>query len=218
MRTTELLFYTGEEGQFRVKLGSFLMGMVVISGIIGIAVAPPLSIFSLPLLAGGFYLRQSGERFLKWYIGEVRVLEVLEGINGCTVSDVVLHDGGNIDHVFISERGVFAIEVKNCNTDVMVNGDNWGIHKSAGWAKIKSISKATKAQALELSRFIERSTGQKIFVKPVIVFTGSGTVIGKSTVPILTPDTLKNFILEEKRSLDQKIVEEYPTSKNLDIR
>lgn len=209
-KADEYPLYTGEEGRFRLKIGAFLMLFSVLAFVIGLMLSIYIiMVVSILLLFIGWHLRKSGKHFLKGYLGEVRTLEVLLGIDGYVISDVVLpHTKRNIDHVFVSPYGVFAIEVKNYDADVTVNGDEWWIRKRTGMEQISSISKGIKASAFELSRIIESSTGQRIFVEPVVVFMGWGTVEGESTVPILTPEGLPEFILNRPPNINQGAVNE----------
>ena len=42
--------------------------------------------------------------------------------------DVLLKDGecwGNIDHIIVGPRGIFGVETKNIQKDVIINGDDW---------------------------------------------------------------------------------------------
>ncbi len=206
----EYPLYTGEEGRFRVKVGYTLIGFSAFFFISAVLFPRAFSFVSLlltPLMVAGIYFIKSGRKLLKGYDGEVRVLKVLSSLGGYVVSDVILPGGrGNIDHVFISRKGIFAIEVKNYDSDVMVEGDVWWILKPGNRVKIGSISRSIKRRALELSRFIEESTGRRVFVVPVIVFAGKGVVIGESTVPVLTPDSLTGFIRNHRESLNEEAV------------
>lgn len=106
--------YTGEEGHFRVRIGYALIGLSGVFFALGVLIPEAFSFISLlgvPVIAVGAHFVKSGKRLLKGYVGEVRVLEVLSRLDGHVISDVVLPNRrGNIDHVFVSRKGVFAIE------------------------------------------------------------------------------------------------------------
>src|SRR4030042_5706822 len=84
-------------------------------------------------------------------------------------NDVMLRDGkrgGNIDHIIIGPRGIFAIETKNNKNKVTANGDIWeGVRDSpSGQAKFHA---KRIYEILKNSRISEGIP----FVKAVVVFS-----------------------------------------------
>lgn len=90
----------------------------------------------------------------------------------------VLHDiktgKGNIDHVIICDRGVFAIETKNYSmsisgeSSVTVNDERIKID---GYNN-EDIAKQAKGEAKWLSDLFQEPLKKRIFVFPVVVFPG----------------------------------------------
>jgi hypothetical protein len=96
-------------------------------------------------------------------------------------NDVMLKDGqrsGNIDHIIIGPRGIFALETKNVQNALTVNGDDWkGVRRSP--------SLQAKNHAKRIYRLLKNSSnileGQIPIVKAVVVLTNSKAqlVVGK---------------------------------------
>jgi Nuclease-related domain len=88
---------------------------------------------------------------------------------------------GEIDHVLLGPRGVFAIEVKHRNATVYVTGDSWRFGKydrygnlvERGWItdrRGRSPSAQLNEPAGELERFL-RSRGQPVTLQRIVVLT-----------------------------------------------
>ena len=119
----------------------------------------------------------------------------------------VLHDlvGGNfnLDHVVISERGVFVIETKtrskrNGNPKVTFDGEKVLID---GMKPIDDPLAQARANATWLKNLLKESTGKSYPVKPVVAFPGWWVELRanpkKSDVWVLEPKAIPKFISYE---------------------
>ena len=111
--------------------------------------------------------------------GENRVTDYLkeqfQDTNDCyLVNDITyVNDRGykeNIDHIFLSSSGIFAIETKDFRGKITCKGSFWTVPFPYG----RSPSKQAAGNAFWLKKFID-STGVlldlNLFVKPIIVFS-----------------------------------------------
>ena len=111
-------------------------------------------------------------------IGEVAVGQFLEEHlrpYDCQVLHDIPADGFNVDHVVIGPTGVFAIETKTNSkptkgaSSVRYDGDTILVN---GFKPDRNPIVQAKAQASWLSDLLERSTGRKVFVQPVVIYPG----------------------------------------------
>jgi hypothetical protein len=107
--------------------------------------------------------------------------------------------GGEIDHLLLGPRGLFAIEVKHRNATVYIDGDDWRFDKYDRFGNLveqgritdrggRSPSKQVNDPADDLQRFLKRS-GQQIAIKRVVVLTHPRSELGRcrnSTVSVAT--------------------------------
>lgn len=108
---------------------------------------------------------------------------------------------GEIDHVLVGPRGLFAIEVKYRNATVHVNGDDWRFDKydqygnlvEHGRQKTDAGGRSPSAQlnepASELEQFL-RSRGQTVTVNRIVVLTHPRSRVGSAknlTVNLVAP-------------------------------
>lgn len=99
-------------------------------------------------------------------------------LDGCRVYHDFLADGFNIDHIVIGATGVFAIETKGRakpdrgrgQEDVRVVYDGQSLQFPT-WKETKPIEQA-KRQAVWLSSWLSKATGDKIAVKPALALPG----------------------------------------------
>ncbi len=124
----------------------------------------------------------------------------------------ILHDlqgaNFNIDHVVISQHGIYLIETKTYskpnqkearveikNGKILING--------------RSPDRDPIAQATNLSKWLadrlQKSTGKKFSVKPVVVFPGWWVepMKGGEPVWVLNPKALRSFITNEPEVLKE---------------
>ena len=111
-------------------------------------------------------------------IGEVAVGQFLEEHlrpNGCQVLHDIPADGFNIDHVVIGPTGVFTVETKTHSkpakgcSSVKFDGKTVSVN---GFKPDRDPVVQAKAQAGWLFDLLERSTGRRIFVQPVVIYPG----------------------------------------------
>lgn len=144
--------------------------------------------------------------------GEKAVGQYLELLRekGCRIFHDILGDGYNIDHVIVSEYGVFAVETKTFSKP------------SKGEAKIEHVGNKliingvpnteiiiqAKAEASSLMNIIEESTGRKVGVKAVAVFPGWFIDSKQSSgdVWVLNPKALPAFIQNTPKILSREDV------------
>jgi hypothetical protein len=99
-------------------------------------------------------------------------------LEGCRVFHDFLADGFNIDHIVIGPTGVFAIETKGRakpdrgrgQEDVRVVYDGKSLHFPS-WKETEPIEQA-KRQAIWLSNWLTKATGDQIVVKPALALPG----------------------------------------------
>lgn len=115
---------------------------------------------------------------------------------------------GEIDHLLLGPRGLFAIEVKHRNATVRVNGDEWWFDKYdrfgnlVGQGRItdrggRSPSRQVNDSADELQRFLNRR-GQDVAIQRIIVLTHPRSKLGSHrnlTVAVATSvDTVLDLV------------------------
>ena len=112
-------------------------------------------------------LGRDGERFVGQYLDELRA-------TGARVFHDVLADGFNLDHVVVSERGIFAIETKTwtkLDSNSRIRVEEGRLYKNGLLANPNPIQQAA-AEADWLGDLISKSTGRKFTVRPVVLFPG----------------------------------------------
>ena len=147
-------------------------------------------------------LGRDGERVVGQY------LELLRE-QGFRVFHDIVGNKFNIDHVVISEKGVYVIETKTyskpskgkpivChqNDQIIINGFNTGD---------KTITQVTAASSW-LANIIKESTGKSIPVKPVVVFPGWFIETKNNTkdVWVINPKGLPAFINNSPTALSKE--------------
>ncbi len=107
---------------------------------------------------------------------------------------------GNIDHVIICSRGIYAIESKTrtkpVKSDAIVTVDDGKILIN-GRAPDRDPLIQAKACASDLARLLEKSTGKRFVVQPVVVFPGwfiDDRRASKSSAWVLEPKALPSWI------------------------
>jgi len=97
---------------------------------------------------------------------------------------------GEIDHLLVGPGGLFAIEVKNINATVYVDGDRWRADKYDNYGNLveqrpiadrrgRSPSEQLNEPAAELERFL-RERGQRVTVQRVVILTHRRSRLGPS--------------------------------------
>jgi len=94
---------------------------------------------------------------------------------GCQVLHDIPAEGFNVDHVVIGPTGVFAIETKTHSkpakgaSSVRYDGETISVN---GFQPDRDPVVQATAEARWLFDLLERSTGRKIFVQPVVLYPG----------------------------------------------
>ena len=181
-------------------------------------------IFIISLLVGGFFLKN----YLNYsggLQGEQKTIEALQNLpdSYSLINDVNLPNGyGNIDHIVLGNNGIFIIETKNFEGEIICRGDEWIRHYEGGHKismkgrpyyqedrdyEIKSPSKQVKGNALKLKQYIESknifSKSLRLWVEGIVVFTHDNVILhcDNSTVPVFKVDQLCNYIRNKESKI-----------------
>ena len=148
---------------------------------------------------------EDARNYNKGRCGEDIVTDTLQGLDDSCylINDVILSTStGNIDHVLLTPQGIFAIETKHWDGEIICHGDDWlhsyqrgRYHFGSG-----SPSRQVKRNAFNLSSLIESEVFHntfKIWVEGLVVFTHPNVQLEltKPTVTILTTNELFNYIV-----------------------
>lgn len=112
---------------------------------------------------------------------------------------------GEIDHLLLGPRGLFAIEVKNLNATVHVDGDRWRADKYDNYGNLveqrpiadrtgRSPSVQLNEPASALERFL-RERGQPVAVQRVVVLTHRRSRLGTCRNPTVQVGTSAGYLL-----------------------
>jgi hypothetical protein len=112
---------------------------------------------------------------------------------------------GEIDHLLLGPRGLFAIEVKNINATVHIDGDRWRADKYDNYGNLveqhpvedrrgRSPSEQLNDSAAELERFLHQR-GQPVTVQRVVVLTHRRSRLGPSHHPTVHVGTSTGYVL-----------------------
>lgn len=112
---------------------------------------------------------------------------------------------GEIDHLLLGPAGLFAIEVKNINATVHIDGDRWRADKYDNYGHLveqrpitdrkgRSPSEQLNESAAELERFLHER-GQPVTVQRVVVLTHRRSRLGPSRHPTVHVGTSTGYVL-----------------------
>jgi hypothetical protein len=112
---------------------------------------------------------------------------------------------GEIDHLLVGPRGLFAIEVKNINATVYIDGERWRADKYDNYGNLveqrpiadrrgRSPSEQLNEPAAELERFL-RERGQRVTVQRMVVLTHRRSRLGPSRHPTVRVGTSTGEVL-----------------------
>ncbi len=162
-------------------------------------------------ISGGlllFSVNQLGKWFsyVKGASGEKKVSKALRRLDDefYLLEDIVLYpQSGNIDHIVLGHNGIFVIETKNYSGIVRCFGDTWyhASNPNTMGMRIESVSLQVKKNAIMLNAFLKNhivgNFVNRLFVKPIIVFTNGSMQISKKnpTVTITTSKKLSKLIM-----------------------
>ncbi|MDA0674276.1 MAG: nuclease-related domain-containing protein [Cyanobacteria bacterium] len=134
--------------------------------------------------------------------------------SGYRIFHDILGNGFNIDHIIISDRGIFTVETKTYSkpgkgrSEIHFDGEALLLN---GRPPHRDPVVQAKAQADWCRQTLQESTGKVYPVKSVIVFPGwfvRPTAEGKrSTLWVLNPKALPSFIQNEPQRLKPEEVQ-----------
>ncbi len=96
---------------------------------------------------------------------------------------------GEIDHLLLGPRGLFAVEVKYLNATVYVDGDRWRADKYD-----RSPSVQLNESADDLERFL-RQRGQPVAVRRVVILAHRRSRLGGARNPTVLVGTSAGYLL-----------------------
>lgn len=137
--------------------------------------------------------------------GELAVGQFLDGLreDGARIFHDIPGEGFNLDHVVISQKGIFVVETKTLSkphpdAKITIDGERVLV---AGRAMDRDPVKQSRAQVTWLATVLEESTGRKFPVKGSVVFPGwyveRPPANSKLDVWILSARALPSFIEHE---------------------
>lgn len=144
--------------------------------------------------------------------GEKEVAEELDNLRatGCVVFHDIKGVDFNLDHVVLSQKGIFVVETKTfskpASKEAQVHFDGRQLNID-GLGNKNEILTQVEAESTWLQETLKKSTGKDFKIKPVIVFPG-WFVNSKdhSRVWILNPKGLPKFIENENTVIDKEDV------------
>ena len=153
--------------------------------------------------------------------GEKVVGQELEKLRtqGCMVFHDIVGDNFNIDHVVVSDKGIFLVETKTYSKPNRVNPKvryEKGQLTIDGLGDMSKIITQVKASSIWLKRTLEESTGKTFLIKPVILFPGWFVDSPKdSEIWVLEPKQFPYYISKKKEilSLENKKLAAYHLSR-----
>jgi Nuclease-related domain len=125
---------------------------------------------------------------------------------------------GEIDHLLLGPRGMFAIEVKNINATVHIDRDRWRADKYDNYGNLveqreiadrmgRSPSEQLNEPAGELERFL-RGRGQPVALQRVVVLTHRRSRVGHCRHPTVhvgvSPSYVLSLVRESTQELDER--------------
>ena len=124
---------------------------------------------------------------------------------------------GEIDHLLVGPSGLFAIEVKNVNATVHIDGDRWQADKYDNYGNLveqrliadrrgRSPSEQLNEPAAELERFLHER-GQPVTVQRVVVLTHRRSRLGPRHHPTVHVGTSTGYVLSLVRDSDGQLDE-----------
>lgn len=141
--------------------------------------------------------------------GERVVGQFLDGLreDGARIFHDIPGENFNLDHVVISQHGIFVVETKtfskpNPNSQITIAGEHLLV---AGRKMDRDAIQQVRAQVSWLTRVLEESTGKRLPIKGAVVFPGwfvepppSGS---KLDIWVLEPKALPAFIEQQPMRL-----------------
>ncbi len=147
--------------------------------------------------------------------GEDTIVDLLKflGDSHYLINDVILPSSrGNVDHVLLTPKGIFAIETKHWEGKIICHGDEWHRRYHKGLFSTKdfdagSPSRQVKMNAINLSRLIESRLFHntfRIWVEGLVVFTNPRVrlELHEPSVAVLRAEDLYDYIINFRKMTD----------------
>ena len=126
---------------------------------------------------------------------------------------------GEIDHLLLGPKGLFAIEVKNINATVSVDGDRWRADKYDNYGNLveqrevadrkgRSPSEQLNEPAAELERFLHER-GQRVTVQRVVILAHKRSKVGHQSHPTVHVGTSTSYVLSLVRDSAHELDERH---------
>lgn len=139
--------------------------------------------------------------------GEQTVIDALSSLdnNYYLINDIILPErNGNIDHLVLGPNGIFVIETKNYEGNIICYGDDWyrrylGYNASKDYP-MESPSRQVKRNAVNLKQFLLNKNDEeyirRTWVNGIVVFTNPyvNLELNDPSVAILRPEELCDHI------------------------
>lgn len=202
-----------DEKSFKYKIVMIFGIVIIFIGVLGVVT---FNIFGLIFAVAGlviFYMGYNkGYSWIKGDEGEKIVSLYLEDLpRGYFIfNDVNIPNGkGNIDHIVIGPTGIFLIETKNYSGFFKIHGNKW--YRSSeypGRELKKNPGNQVKLNALDLSKFLNKKLGKKIWVIGVVTLLNNNFKVIKEPkyYYILGTEDLTQFILKYQSKIDIETV------------
>ena len=195
----------------KLSLAFLLLGFIFIIASFYIDVLCIASILSF--LVSLFFFKKFSQ-FKKGFEGENLIIKYLKNSlddSYCLINDIRLSPHENIDHIVIGPTGVFVIETKNYEGEIVCNKDAWAIRYYAGGEikdyTIKSPTKQVKRNALKVKKTLEE-INLDIWINAIVVFTSNNAILflKDCSVPILKISELSEYIKSKRKMLSPQQV------------
>ena len=177
----------------------------------------PVSVLVLSLVVWTFFkiarALKEARRLKMARDGEKLVGEGLQELirQGATVLHDIQGEKFNIDHVVVSQQGIFLIETKTYSKPIkkeaVITHDKSNIYVD-GFPIERNPINQVNALSKWLQELLQKSTGKSFYIKPVILFPGWYTerVKGGEEIWILNPKALPTFLINEPIRLKESDV------------
>ena len=144
--------------------------------------------------------------------GEDTIVDVLQRLDDShyLINDVILPSSrGNVDHVLLTPKGIFAMETKHWEGEIICHGDEWHRRYHKGLFSTKyfdagSPSRQVKMNAINLSRLIESRLFHntfRIWVEGLVIFTNPRVrlKLHEPSVAVLRAEDLYDYIINFRK-------------------
>lgn len=200
-----------DEKSFKYK---FIMVIGIAIIFIGLLGTITFNLIGLILAVLGFFIfyvgYNRGYSWIKGDKGEKIVSKYLEDLPSgyFTFNDVTIPGGkGNFDHIVIGPTGIFLIETKNYSGFFKIYGNDW-YGSSSGQKMKRNPGNQVRLNALDLSKFLNKELGRKIWITGVVVLIKNNfKIINKPKYySVVGAKKLTQFILKNNKKIDKESV------------